>query len=105
MIAIITVGITTPMAMFWCVLWLSGLFLDVGADTTLDSVEDVDSEQEDWDEEKDEGEDDGEKGDEADDLGGKDSVVCATLRDDSDNNEFKDLTCSAATLAAETKSE
>ena len=42
-IAITTVGITTPMAIFWCAMWLSGLFLDVGADTTLDSVEDVDS--------------------------------------------------------------
>ena len=42
MIPITTVGIMTPMAMmFWSELWLSGLFLDVGADDTLDSVEDV----------------------------------------------------------------
>ena len=43
-ITITTVGITTPMAIFWYAMWIPGLLLDVGADTTLDSVEDVDSE-------------------------------------------------------------
>ena len=42
-IAITTVGITMPMAILCCAMWLSGLFLEVGADTTFDSVEDVDS--------------------------------------------------------------
>ena len=88
MIAITTIEITTPIAMFWCVLWLSGLFLDVGADTTLDSVEVV--ELEDREEEKEESEGDSEKGDEADNLGGRDGVVCATLGDEADDLEGRD---------------
>ena len=58
-----TVGTTTAMAIFWCVVWLSGLVLDVGADTMLDSIEDVGS-----DEERDEGEGDDDKGDKVDDA-------------------------------------
>ena len=54
MIPITTVRITTPIARFWCELWLSGLFLDVRVDATLGSVEDFDLG--DWDEEKDESE-------------------------------------------------
>ena len=86
-------------AIFWCALWLSGLFLDVGADTTLDSVEDVGSD--DWDEEKDESEGDGEKGDEVDDLGGRDSLVCVTLVDDSDDNDVDDWARALSTLTAD----
>ena len=79
-VAITAVEITTPMAMFRCELWRSGSFLDVGADTTLDSVEDVDIK--DRDEEKDESEGEGEKGDLADDLGGIDSVVGTVITAD-----------------------
>lgn len=72
-VAITAAEITTSMAMFRCELWLSGSFLEVGADTTLDSVENVDLK--DRDEEKDESEGEGEKGNLVDDFGGMDSVV------------------------------
>ena len=52
----------------------------MGADATLNSVVD-------WDDEMDESEGDGEKGDETDDPGVRDSIVFATLADDSDNND------------------
>ena len=51
------------MAIFWCVVWLSGLVLDVGAGIMLDSIGDVGS-----DEERDQGEGDDDKGDEVDDA-------------------------------------
>ena len=57
------VGITTAMAIFQCAVWLAGLVLDVGVDATLDSVEEVGS-----DEERDESEGDDDEGDEADDA-------------------------------------
>ena len=63
----------------------------MGPDTTLDSVDDVDPEEEDWDEEKDENKGDGEKGDEADDPWGRDSVVCASLGANSDDNDADEI--------------
>ena len=63
----------------------------MGADTTLDSVDDVDLEEEDWEEEKDEVEGDGVNGDEADDPCGKASVVCEPLGVDSDDNDAAEI--------------
>lgn len=102
MIPITTIGITTLMAMFQCAMWLSGLFLGVGADTILDSVENVDGD--DWDEEKDEekdegeddGEDEGEKSDEAGDPERLDCVVCGLLEDERDANDLLDWACASA---------
>ena len=69
------------MAIFWCVMWLPGLVLDVGVDTKLGSVEDVGS-----DEERDESEGGDEKGDEVDDPCGRGSV-CAATEDNSDDED------------------
>ena len=94
MITITIVGITTPMAMFWCAMWLPGLFLVVGADTILDSVENLDSD--DWDEEKDESEGDGEKGDQAGDLEGRDCVVCELSKNEHNDKYFLNRAASVA---------
>ena len=95
MIPITTVGITMPMARFWCAMWLFGLFLDVGAETILDSVENVNSD--DWDKEKDESEGDGEKGDQAGDLEGGDCVVCELSKDEHNDRSSLNRASSVAT--------
>ena len=68
----------------------------MGANTTLDIVEDRDFE--DWEGKKDESDSDCEKGNEADNLEGKDSVVCVTSRDHSDGKDADDRACVIATL-------
>ena len=67
----------------------------MGADTTLDSVEDVDSEDCNR---KEENDGDDEKGNEAEDPGRKGSVACATLRDHGDKNDSNEWACATTTL-------
>ena len=66
----------------------------MGADTTLDSVENVDSGDCNR---KEENQGDGERGNEAEDPGRKGSVVCATLRDHGDKNDSNDRASAIAT--------